>query len=77
MQQPAPEVIKSFKKRVIFGLLMLTRLKSFIFECIRVFKITKKPGKEEFMTIVKVSGVGILLIGLIGFLVQMIWQVFG
>ncbi len=55
---------------------MLTRLKSFIFECIRVFKITKKPGKEEFMTIVKVSGIGILLIGLIGFLVQMIWLVF-
>ena len=55
---------------------MLTRLKSFIFECIRVFKITKKPGKEEFMTIVKVSGIGILLIGLRGLLVQMIWMVF-
>ncbi|MEK6839714.1 MAG: protein translocase SEC61 complex subunit gamma [Nanoarchaeota archaeon] len=55
---------------------MLTRLKSFILECVRVFKITKKPGKEEFITVVKVSGIGILLIGLIGFIVQTGWQLF-
>ena len=48
------------------------RLKSFFYECVRVFKITKKPTGVEFKTIVKVSGLGILLIGLIGFIVQMI-----
>ncbi len=56
---------------------MLTRLKSFMYECIRVFKVTKKPGPDEFKVIVKVSGIGILLIGLIGFLIQIMWQVFG
>ena len=55
---------------------MLTRLKSFIYECIRVFKITKKPGKEEFLIIVKVSGIGIAVIGMIGFAIQILWQLF-
>ncbi len=56
---------------------MFTKIKSFILECIRVFKITKKPQKEEYKAIVKVSGIGILLIGLIGFLVYLIWQTIG
>ncbi len=50
----------------------MTKLKSFTKESIRVLKITKKPNTEEFKAIVKVSGIGILLIGLIGFLIQMI-----
>ena len=47
------------------------KIKSFIRESIRVLKITKKPDAIEFKTIVKVSGLGILIIGLIGFVVQM------
>lgn len=52
----------------------LTGLKSFYNECVRVFKITKKPTKEEFKAIVKVSGLGILLIGFIGFIVTLVDQ---
>lgn len=48
-----------------------TRIKSFVRECVRVFKITKKPTKEEYKTISKVAGLGILIIGLIGFLVHL------
>ena len=47
------------------------RLKSFIGECFRVLRVTKKPDAIEFKTIVKVSGLGILIIGAIGFIVQM------
>ena len=47
------------------------KIRSFIMESIRVLKITKKPDAVEFKTIVKVSGLGILIIGLIGFIVQM------
>ncbi|MEA2037934.1 MAG: protein translocase SEC61 complex subunit gamma [Nanoarchaeota archaeon] len=50
---------------------MKVRFKSFINECIRVLRVTKKPDKQEFTTIVKVSGLGILIIGLIGFIIQM------
>lgn len=53
---------------------MLDRLKSFIIQCVRVFKITKKPSKEEFRTIVKVSGIGMLIIGLIGFIIHVLFQ---
>ena len=52
------------------------KIKSFIGECIRVLKVTKKPDAFEFKTIVKVSGLGILIIGLIGFVVQMIKLLF-
>jgi protein transport protein SEC61 subunit gamma and related proteins len=52
------------------------RLKSFLHECIRVFKVTKKPSMEEFKVIVKVSGIGMLIIGLMGFVIQITWQVF-
>lgn len=48
------------------------RIKRFIGECIRVLKITKKPDKEEYKTTVKVAGLGILIIGLIGFIITMI-----
>ena len=52
------------------------KLKSFIGECFRVLRITKKPDAIEFKTIVKVSGLGILIIGLLGFVVQMIKLLF-
>jgi len=48
------------------------RIKEFALECKRVLKITKKPTNEEFKTIVKVSSIGMLLIGFIGFLVVLI-----
>ena len=54
---------------------MKTRqLKAFYAECVRVFKITKKPTKKEYQAIMKVSGLGILLIGFIGFIVHVINQ---
>jgi protein transport protein SEC61 subunit gamma-like protein len=48
------------------------RFKSFINECKRVLKVTKKPNAFEFKTIVKVSGLGMVIIGLLGFLIQIV-----
>lgn len=47
-------------------------LKEWWTDCLRVLRTTKKPDKEEFKTIVKVSGIGILVIGAIGFLVHLL-----
>lgn len=47
-------------------------LKGFYNECKRVIKIMKKPGKLELKTIIKVSAIGILIIGLIGFILDLI-----
>lgn len=53
---------------------LMSRLKSFAKECARVLKVTKKPSKFEFKTTVKVTGIGILVIGFIGFVITMIRQ---
>lgn len=49
----------------------MQRVKKFFVECGRVWRVTKKPSKFEFKTIVKVSALGIAIIGLVGFIVQL------
>ena len=55
---------------------VISKLRTFLIETIRVFKITKKPSKEEFKVISKVTGVGTIVIGLIGFTIQMLYFYF-
>ena len=45
------------------------KLKRFIKETMRVLRITKKPNKEEYKSIVKITALGIAVIGLIGFII--------
>jgi len=52
----------------------MQKLKSFFYQCMIVLRVTKKPTKQEFYTVVKVSALGIVIIGLIGFVIQMIKQ---
>jgi len=52
---------------------IFTRFKSFVKESKRVFRITKKPNMKEFKVIVKVTAIGIAIIGILGFLIQMTW----
>lgn len=39
---------------------------------IRVLQIMKKPDREEFWTSAKVTGAGMLLVGLVGYIVYLI-----
>lgn len=39
---------------------------------LRVLKLTKKPSREEFLTIAKVAGLGILAVGAIGFVIYVV-----
>jgi len=55
---------------------VLLKLKIFSSECLRVLKVTKKPDKIEFKTIVKASALGMAIIGLIGFIINMMNQMF-
>jgi protein transport protein SEC61 subunit gamma and related proteins len=43
------------------------RIKNKLKEYRRVYKITKKPDKAEYSAVVKVTGLGILIVGAIGF----------
>jgi len=47
------------------------KLKTFVLESRRVLAVTRKPSRLEFTTIVKVTGIGIILIGLVGFFLQL------
>jgi protein transport protein SEC61 subunit gamma-like protein len=53
----------------------MAKLKEFIKECRRVWVVTKKPSKEEYNAIVKVTGLGILAIGLLGFIINLVSQI--
>lgn len=54
----------------------ISKLKSFGLQSRRVFQVTKKPSKSELKVIVKVSAIGIALIGGIGFLIHLVWNLF-
>lgn len=40
----------------------------------RVWKVTKKPSKKEYFLTVKIVLIGFLIVGLVGFLMEMLWQ---
>jgi len=54
---------------------LIQRFKSFLVECKRVWQVTKKPNKKELSVIIKVTGIGILIIGAIGFIINIMWQI--
>lgn len=51
---------------------MMQKLIAFSRECLRVLKVTKKPNSFEFKTIVKISALGMAIIGVIGFIIRII-----
>lgn len=53
---------------------ILLKIKNFISESKRVFLITKKPSMHEFKIIIKVASIGMIIIGLIGFVITMIYR---
>ncbi|MCB9361945.1 protein translocase SEC61 complex subunit gamma [Candidatus Woesearchaeota archaeon] len=50
------------------------KIQHFFKEYYRVLRLTKKPTKNEYKSIVKVSGIGILVIGMIGFIISITKQ---
>jgi protein transport protein SEC61 subunit gamma and related proteins len=46
----------------------------FIKLCQRVLHVSKKPGREEFMNVAKITGIGVLIIGAIGFIINIAAQ---
>ena len=52
------------------------KFKQFISKSKRVWMILKKPTKQEFESITKISAIGILVLGVLGFLISIIMKVF-
>jgi protein translocase SEC61 complex gamma subunit len=54
-----------------------SKIKSFILQSGRVWHVLKKPTGLEFKTVSKVSAIGILILGAMGFLIGDILKLFG
>ena len=52
-------------------------LKSFFRQSTRVWKLLKKPSREEFITISKVSAIGLGLVGILGFAINLLMSYLG
>ncbi len=55
---------------------ILGKLKAFYEKSKRVWLVLKKPSKKEFEMVAKVSAIGVLVLGAIGFLVSIIIKLF-
>jgi protein transport protein SEC61 subunit gamma-like protein len=53
------------------------KIGEFIQESKRVLRVTRKPTREEYKATLKVAGIGILVIGFIGFVLFMIKHFIG
>jgi len=49
---------------------MAFNLKSFFNQSLRVWKLLKKPSNYEFKSVAKVSAIGLIAIGFIGFVIH-------
>ena len=65
---------KSFKP--FFSIKNMFNIKSFFNQCTRVWKLLKKPSKNEFTTVAKVSAMGLGLIGFMGFVINILMTFF-
>jgi len=50
--------------------------KSFFIKCRRVWFVLKKPTRKEFELTAKVSAIGIVALGAVGFLISLIMKLF-
>jgi len=53
-----------------------SKWRKFYKETMRVLRITKKPGRDEFLSLSKVTGLGITIVGIIGFVIFLLKQIF-
>lgn len=50
----------------------MEKIGTFYHKCVRVWKTLKRPTKKEFEMTAKVSAIGILILGAIGFTISII-----
>ncbi len=48
------------------------KVRRFIREAIRVVHVTRKPTLDEYKTLLKVTGIGVLILGAMGFIIFLI-----
>lgn len=53
-------------------------LKEFIYQCKVALRLTRRPTQDEYKNVLKITGLGILAIGALGFVISMVkYYLFG
>ncbi|HLC36620.1 MAG TPA: protein translocase SEC61 complex subunit gamma [archaeon] len=52
-------------------------LNEFISQAKRIFILSKKPSRQEFTVMLKITGIGILVIGVIAYILTLLMQLSG
>lgn len=47
-------------------------MRKFLQNCRRTLQVAKKPDKSEYLQVAKITGLGILLVGFVGFVIMFI-----
>ena len=68
-QKPVEKQVVKEKKPGIFS-----KIKSKLDQYKRTIEVARKPNKEEYMASIKITGIGILLLGFIGFIIYIIYH---
>jgi len=55
---------------------MYEKFKSFLLQSVRVWRVLRKPTGQEFKSVSKVSAIGILGLGAIGFFISLVMKIF-
>ena len=55
---------------------LIDDLKAFAAKSKRVWLVLKKPSRKEFEMVAKVSAIGVLILGIIGFLISILIKIF-
>ena len=50
-------------------------ISNFAKQCRRVLYVSKRPDRDEYVNVAKITGIGIIIIGVIGFLIYLLAQV--
>ena len=59
----------------MFGFLSPSKIKNKLTRYRRVISVSRKPDKEEFVSSSKITGLGMILIGFIGFVISIIYLI--
>lgn len=43
----------------------------------RVLRVAKRPDRDEYINVAKITGIGIIIIGVVGFVISLIAQLLG
>lgn len=53
------------------------KITDFLVSSKRILVVSKKPTSEEFWQIAKITGIGILLVALLGYIIYFLFALFG